>query len=52
MEEDGEAYRSNSYRAYVLNEENEHVRTDKQLGYFSEPVREKHREYVDGSLLV
>lgn len=45
--EENEAYRSQ----YVLNEENEHVRTDKLLGYFSEPVREKYREYVEGSLL-
>ncbi|WP_019377559.1 transposase [Virgibacillus halodenitrificans] len=43
-----ESYCWSSYRAYVLNEQNEHVKTDKLLGYFSEPVREKYREYVEG----
>ncbi|MFA1820076.1 transposase [Virgibacillus oceani] len=46
-----DAYKWSSYRAYVSEEKNRHVSTEKLLGYFSEPVKEKYREFVEGETL-
>ena len=42
-----EKYRWSSYQAYISNKDNPYVRTDKILSYFSEPVKEKYREFVE-----
>ncbi|MBU5465549.1 hypothetical protein KQI49_01745 [Virgibacillus sp. MSJ-26] len=42
-----EKYRWSSYQAYISNKDNPYVRTDKILSYFSEPVKEKYREFIE-----
>ncbi|RKQ34268.1 transposase [Oceanobacillus halophilus] len=45
-----EEYRWSSYRAYVLGEENPHVRTERILGHFKEPREVGYRRFVEGEV--
>lgn len=46
-----EKYRWSSYSAYITNTINPHVTTDKILAYFSDPVKENYRKFVESEVL-
>jgi len=43
-----EEYPWSSYRAYILEKKNPYITTEKILGYFKEPKKEKYRKFVEG----
>jgi len=47
MVDSPEEYRWSSYTAYISNDDNHHVTTEKILAYFSDPVKENYRNFVE-----